>query len=398
MAITVFQAPTFGASLHYPLYHYVSSTNVGNADFRYVFDIYVAGVLVMRAKVLPDDGRGLFDASAVVRAFRGGYFRPRVTTPPLVLDTDDIYVEYTVGYGEEYTVSGITTTYTNLTTGTYRAYNAYNKMFPVDSPERPLENYGYRWLTERSTYFIDLPATGKGFISFLNAATPYDDWRMQVEPLDANYVPTGVSSTSTFSVSTETQLLVFDLSIASVSAAAGITPLAADVPGYRMRLTRTGPVNTAWVYVRFFCEPRMKAEPLHFLNRLGGFDTFYFRNVSRTEITTEKKTLRRIPQVQAFNLIREYNPTNNVFADGPVTYATQSTGTIKLESGYLNDTDYDWLQQLIASPQVYYQRGGYYYPVTVKTESWQQKYTAIDKVYTLELEISLGRQVQSQYR
>jgi hypothetical protein len=83
---------------------------------------------------------------------------------------------------------------------------------------------------------------------------------------------------------------------------------------------------------------------------------------------------------------------------GKQNYAISQAVTFKLTSDWLSETDYDWLRELINSPEVYMERGGYYYPVTIGTTQWQQKYRQVDKMFNLSLDVVYSRRANSQYR
>jgi hypothetical protein len=71
---------------------------------------------------------------------------------------------------------------------------------------------------------------------------------------------------------------------------------------------------------------------------------------------------------------------------------------LKLRSGYLSVTDYNWLRDLIVSPEVYMTRQGYYFPVRIKTNNWEQRVQYADKTNFLELEIESSIKIYSQFR
>jgi hypothetical protein len=83
---------------------------------------------------------------------------------------------------------------------------------------------------------------------------------------------------------------------------------------------------------------------------------------------------------------------------GNNTFAANETVSFKLMSDYINQTDYLWMKDLITSPEVYYEQGGYYYPVGVKTNSWSDKNRIADKMFNFELSIEFAEKINSQYK
>jgi hypothetical protein len=88
----------------------------------------------------------------------------------------------------------------------------------------------------------------------------------------------------------------------------------------------------------------------------------------------------------------------NVFNGGSVQFNTQHTITYKLTSDWLSLTDYTWIRDLIASPEVYMENSGTFIPIKITTSQWTQKKQYVDKVYNLELDIEFGSKEFSQYR
>jgi hypothetical protein len=88
------------------------------------------------------------------------------------------------------------------------------------------------------------------------------------------------------------------------------------------------------------------------------------------------------------------------FNGGSVQFATAQTITYKLTSDWLNLTEYNWIKELIGSPEVYMEdtTNGGYIPVKISTSSWTEKKRYADKVYNLELDIEFGSKAYSQYR
>ena len=67
-------------------------------------------------------------------------------------------------------------------------------------------------------------------------------------------------------------------------------------------------------------------------------------------------------------------------------------------SNYLNVTDYNWLRELIQSPEVYFEQGGYYYPIVTMTSNWEEKKRIADKMFNLELDVQIANKKYSQFR
>lgn len=403
MAFTIIQSPGAEYSLHSALWHVVTSSNSAASDFRFVFDIQAVdqatATLVPLAiiKAVPDAaGYGRIDVSRIIRTYLESYFTPDASAPPLALDTNLWTVLYHIDYGEEYG----SVYYPGLDADYYTARNSYHNDMPGAEPESPTYGLGFKWLTSRDINEVWTAKTGSTFLSYLS--DPAEAHSIQVQELSSAGTPTGSLITSDPFTTTGT-LLVLNLSIASIMAAAypglGIPAGFANVDGYRIRMFRAdGTTANDWFYVRFLCQPKNEATALHFLNKFGGFDTFHFTGPTRKGLQMERKTFQRDGVVSNSGVLKEYSTATKVYGDTTIQYYGKQNWNRRLNSGYLRDVDHLWLYELIASPQVYMESNGYYYPVIIKTAEWSEKINKVDKMYNLEIEVETTRQVFSQSR
>ena len=64
----------------------------------------------------------------------------------------------------------------------------------------------------------------------------------------------------------------------------------------------------------------------------------------------------------------------------------------------LNVQNYNWLKDLIGSPEIYLTNAGYHYPVVVTSGNFVSKVQYADKANFMELEVKYANAVNSQYR
>jgi hypothetical protein len=69
-----------------------------------------------------------------------------------------------------------------------------------------------------------------------------------------------------------------------------------------------------------------------------------------------------------------------------------------LVSDYVREQDYTWLGQLVASPIVYMEVRGAYFPITVTDTNFEYKTEKADQLYNLEINIEVAKYNNSQYR
>lgn len=379
MAITIQQAPEALASMHDDLWHVVTSNNTGQEGFKYVFDVYVAAALVARVKLFPDpvEDCGTFNAGGIVRSFWQSYFKPNTTQTAFSFDTNDIYVGYSIQFGEEY--GG--TLYTNLATANYQAFNFYNPIFR-DWSTSYLNTFVGKWLTFRDRSALEVGFTEKLYVPWFNYGFPDVAVSLKVAT-DGG----GVTSGSGILCDA---LVNFDLSPAAINTYLGTTKVPSTATQYTVQIG-SGDILT----IRLACN-RHDTEVLHFLNSLGGYETAAFRLVNRESRTAERQSFQRPGWEVSGDSMTRYDANKRLYP-GRVDYAVRQAVTMSLTSDWLSETDHNWMRDLIMSPEVYLERGGYYYPVTIATTQWAEKIRRADKLFNLTLDINV-KNTMSQIR
>lgn len=393
MAITLNSSPNSYQSFHEDLWFVVSSTNTAQPSFKYVFDVYINSTLVARVKSFPQptSNKGIFNAATIVRNYWSSYFR---TQSPATLFNDvssDIRVAYTIQFGEEY--SG--TTYTNLTSSAKNSYNYYPSILDGATAFNGAlyDDYKKSLLTTRDTLNIDTRLTGSNtFVSILNGVeNTSKNWRFDVTRYNSG---TGTTNTSGGNVAV-TDFALLDVSPDAINEYLGSTFITSATDYYILESYYDS--GAEWsMRVNVLCESRYTPISIHFLNSFGGYDTMNFTLVNRESRNVERKSFEKINwELSGSNMNRANG--SGIFYGGSVPFATQQTITYKLTSDWLSLTDYNWLRDLITSPEVYMQDGDYFIPVKVNTNSWNEKKRYADKLYNIELDIEVG-QIHSQYR
>lgn len=105
--------------------------------------------------------------------------------------------------------------------------------------------------------------------------------------------------------------------------------------------------NTNTVYINDFCSNYTRYV-LHFLNRLGNYDSYTFNMLSRN--TTDKTTdeYKQIPySLTAANKYRYEKYTND-----KIIYNTVLSNKLSMESDWIDDDKAAWLRDLFASPDI----------------------------------------------
>jgi len=394
MAITINNTPSVYQSFHEDLWFVVSSNNTGQTNFKYVFDVYINSVLVARIKSYPQPGtnKGIFNAASIVRNYWSSYFQPATSQTAFNYIGSGNRINYVIKFGEEY--GG--TLYTNLSEDDTDAFNYYPNITDgkgaFDGTNYQGQFAGYL-LTKRDKTQLQTNQTGNRlFISLQNTDinTPIN-WRVDVIRSNGNTQSNG----PIISIS---DIVVFDISPTALNTYLGSSFITSATESYVVKFFNytTGDYFDE-VTVTKICQPRHTHIPLHFLNSVGGYDTIIFTLVNRESRNIERKSFEQSDWQYRSSDMYRWNQYN-VFNGGAVQFNTQHTITYKLTSDWLTITDYTWIRDLIASPEVYMENGGTFIPIKITTSQWIQKKQYVDKVYNLELDIEFGSKEFSQYR
>ena len=401
MAITILDTPAAYSSMHDDLWYVASSTNAGTTNFKFIVDVYVNGTLSARSKVFPSPSGsyGVYNASPIVRSYVTNYFEPSGTSI-LVASNDKIKINYIVAIGEE--VSGVTTA--NMASGAYSAYNFYPPLFAdilATNAEIPLvlsdyynnlliENFSDDWLSERSET-VDIEYGDNFYATFFKVTSGTYLGKVEIVNPDGS-----IASTSSATVTMSGEFNLFNCSAASINAFAGSTIITENTYGYNVYL-QLGVAQTRKIQFRQKCYPKFRQYNLHFLNRLGGWDTMKFALVNRRSTDFQRSAYRRNDwqlvgtQMQNVDSYNRYNETT-------LNYAIQHKDKYHLISDWVDEQDYDWLQQLVSSSIVYMEVLGAYFPVTVLSNTYSYKLTAADKLFNFEIDVEVGKYINSQFR
>lgn len=401
MAYTILQQPTGYSSAHDESWYLVDSTNKTNVGYKYVCDIYVGATLVARLKSFPfpDNAlHGAFNVSNVLRNYINNYFSPY--TNAYSFSTNSIFVEYQVRFGEEF--GG--TLYTNLVSYTDRVWNYAVDYLPnlfnawTGDGLDYQANYEGALLTKRDINGFIVPnisLPSNYFISVLGIDDTNDyqvSFRHYTSGVWSSWLDINWSNGND-------KLMVFNIAPYALNNSYGSAEITTNTTQYEVQLNYTsGTIINIPVFVA--CTNKYTPVVLHFLNSVGGYDSFTFTLVNRQTRTNESKSFEQVewmPNISNTNIDR-YNE-QGVFNGGSKTFSTLQTLTYKLISDYVSLTDYYWLNDLIRSTDVYMGIGANkYMPVTIKTNNWIEKKQYTDKVYNLELDIEISAKTNSQYK
>lgn len=377
MAITNIAYPSGSPTVQDSLWHVFSSNMTASTDFKYVVDVYTNSILQVRVKLFPEPTttKGYFDAGTIVRnTMTYEWLTPKdqiLMCEPSV--SGEIAQSYNYQIGEEY--SG--TTYLNLASGTIKAYNWVAPTFKRKVTD--LSAYNGMMLSNRSqtinTSLGESLYVGAKDVSGLTIAT-YD-----VNNTLITSVAISLGGTKEFA----------QLNIGSKAINASSAIITSSVKYY------TVTIGTTVLTVNLICDNKYDSYDLHFMNHLGMFDTARFGLASKLTMDVARKGFEKKDYSLGASSVSYYD-ANNKYLSGKVNYQNKKDHTYKLTMDAPTDADYQWLNELIDSPQVYLENDGYFYPVSLKSNNYEYGKYVNNRLRVFEIEVDINQTRYSQLR
>ena len=145
------------------------------------------------------------------------------------------------------------------------------------------------------------------------------------------------------------------------------------------------------------CNPKYQSYNLHFLNHLGVYDTAKFDLVSRLTMDVSRKGFEKRDYSFDSNSVT-YFDANNKYNEAKVNYLNQKDYTYKLTMDAPTDAEYQWLAELMGSPQIYMEVEGYYYPVSIKGSNYEFSQYVNNRLRVFDVEVEMNQTRYSQLR
>ncbi len=357
MAITIENEPGDIAPVYSDLTYTLSSTNTALTNFKFVAVIKDASGTILaklKAPLYTGTNYGVFNISRILQNYVTFDFAQATLHPAKCSNS---FIAYSVEFGEEY--NG--TEYLNLTsdTGKYAWNGLYSK-----------------WDSELiSDYEITFPGTSRKFLTtirrrrvtrtqydylyFMRGGTALGADRVEVKAYDASGNATTSVIKQVLNASNKDEYLL--------RMAAGVVNLNQITSGnlYSGTAGSVVPVGTVYYTIQVknnTDDPGSEAyrfdiveecskyshRVLYFLNRLGGFETLRCSMLNRDVYSVDRKQLKR----------NTYGFTGTAYgrdtaAHGIASYSTTKSRKVILNTDFLNDLEWQWVDELISSPVVY---------------------------------------------
>lgn len=366
MAITIQQQPKIHIPAYDPIVYVVSSDKTGQANFKYVADIDIVGATgtPFRKKVPPHPTllSGFFDFQDYIKQWVNedlnitefGWARNK-----------NSFVEFKVSFGEEYGLSSTgTTVYPNQTSGTTAfAWNGVIDFLPFQNynPSTHVIQTGLTnsFLTnspseikirDNENAWLYLQTSGTSIVHQMSVTTYNSAGSIiSTHEIKNNFFNAGTDKRDRF--------LRFGCgtkNINSIPAAdflSGAQPIiTSSVDKYDLKVQNSAIANvseTKIFRINNDCT-RFTTYRFHFLNRLGGFDSFTFIRKDKKLINIERKTFKKIYGTQTATGW-SYAKTERLINQTHVNLKD----SITVNSDWITDNEAIWLEDLLHSPVVY---------------------------------------------
>lgn len=177
-----------------------------------------------------------------------------------------------------------------------------------------------------------------------------------------------------------------------------------DTEWYEVTVDNFGQRTT--IHVDLICTPPdIQPVSVHFLNSYGTYDTALFELVNKKMMAITRRGFQRAEwelyrdnqQAPTANYYTgtENNPARAAF-ERKLNFETESNTNLKLSMDYPTDAEWEWLADLVTSPQIYISKQGatgplIFYPVTIKADNYEFNQRRYAKLKTFEIEVELNQ-------
>lgn len=379
--ITVLTEPNDEQTVQDTLWHGIISDASGSTGMRYVFDVYVNDEQLVRVKQFPEpsNGAAYFDAGSSVRSqMEYEWFTPTANTlyltPPNA--SGEISLLYRVEYGEE--VSGVTTA--NMASGQVRAYNYLPPLFGRKVSSTPITDRLNSFFTNRNSR-TQLSLTDNLFIGY------YSDGALE-------YTVKTFNSSNTMIALEVISGGVDGFNQTNIGAGA----INAEVANLINDAVKYYTVEFDGVEFRVdvICNGLYSPISLHFLNAWGMFDSARFGLVSKLSKTVERKGYEKRDYRIVSNNVQYID--GNKYHEGKINHDINYDHSYRLTMDAVDDLDANWLSELVSSSQVYAEIDGYFYPVTIKNNSYEYSKYINNRLQAFTIEIDINQKRKSHLR
>ena len=337
MSITVVSSPNTTQPAYNQMLYSITSSKTAELNFNFIADVYVAGVLVSRLVFPKQPGStGItIDISPVIKNYVT-YDMANVYATSWAFNSNS-QVAYYVQFGEVY--GSMPVVYPDLTrnptSGNKYALNSifdFEQFTPTIMASYVVSSFGY--LLKNNS--ITIKAGQDLFLSYYDPTTVVNSGK--VLSGIPNYLVASPSSANQYVYN----ISVLWSEIVSQGLATGV--LANGYYDVTLYNNVTAVIATIRVTVDS-CQEKFPIYRLHWLNNLGGWDSYNFNKVSQESESIDRSQVKKITPLG-------YTANTRLIT----TYNTTITDSVLCTSDWLSDTESVWMKSLLESPIVMLER------------------------------------------
>jgi hypothetical protein len=148
--------------------------------------------------------------------------------------------------------------------------------------------------------------------------------------------------------------------------------------------------------VNIVCNGMYENYMIHFMNQWGGFESFLFNKVSKKTIEVERKSWNQLAyRINGSGVVSV--KTGNVMHKQKTQFAERFKEKLRLNSDWVTDSDYEFLQQLITSADVYVEDAGTFYPVMITNNNYDRKIHLVDGLINFTIDVEFATTYKTQF-
>lgn len=354
------------------VYYKISSTQVSQPNFRFVVKLYSpTNVYLSTIKLTADsNGYGWYNPTSYISNF--------LTSDPPSGNTlkkcTNSYGLYKLNFGEEYGI--VPVEYTGTTNSTKYYYNGCQIYENYDSL------YGnYYWTIKDSSTIGHFLTPSKSFYvdprekiwAYFNVATD------GITPsLEFTYYKDGAVVDTIGDILTLSGDTMYNIGIGPANPFTGTTPASWDY--YTVNLYSISQDYFGTDYYIVYNKPKCNYNDwseVYWLNEHGGWSTFVFNKRKYKETRIRRNT---------YDKFLTYGYT--LGSRGSTQYLTMIDENIMLNTDWINDTQNLLIKSLLMSPDVRILENGYLIPYIVLEDTYQEKNTKDDGLYSYQIKLT----------
>ena len=349
MAITIHDQPQLIAPASNPLVFTFSSDETAQDNFSFIVEVFVDSTMILTQQVFRQfNALSRIDVSGAIET----YIRNTIPTTNLELDATDSMVTYAIIVYEKYGDPAITQA--SATSTTLKAFNGsleyedwINFDYAIYDPNQ----------TQDAFFLTFFPLTSKRLVGmdenfylafFEQTAVASCDLNIELLDISGNTIATDfitLTATDFYILNVGPQVIIDNTSITQIDFDTCYRyEISVSVQG----VSFVGPI---YIYMDLACQ-RYEPYRLHWLNKLGCWDSFTFGLVSTNTASLDSFDYERDPGVWSGN-----SYTYPLYSGQKINYTKRKNKQLSLNSDFISEDVQNWLvTSLYDSPVVYLER------------------------------------------